>query len=183
MIQRSEESTDQQELRVNWRIRAREVRVISETGEQLGIMPTQAAIALAEERGYDLVEVAAKSMPPVCRIMDFGKHKYEAKKKSQESRQRQRSHQLKEVKIRPKTDDHDLAFKLEHMKRFLAEGNKVKVTMMFRGREIFHMERSRAQLEQLAAKVVEEGLATVEVAPRQEGRNMHLILAPRATSR
>jgi len=168
------------EARVNWRIRAREVRVISEDGEQLGIMPTDMAVALAQERGFDLVEVAAKSMPPVCRIMDFGKHKYEQKKKSQEARQRQRSHRLKEVKLRPKTDDHDLAFKLEHVKRFLAEGNKVKVTMMFRGREIFHLDRSRGQLEALAQKVVDEGLATVEVAPRQEGRNMHLILAPRA---
>jgi translation initiation factor IF-3 len=179
LIQRTEENADTQELRVNWRIRAREVRVISDSGEQLGIMLTQAAVTLAEEQGLDLVEVAAKSVPPVCKIMDYGKHKYETKKKAQESRSRQHVHVLKEVKVRPKTDDHDLDFKMEHMKRFLAEGNKVKVTMMFRGREIFHLERSRAQLEEIANKVVEEGIATIEVAPRQEGRNMHLILAPK----
>ncbi len=143
-------------------------------------MSTDEAVALAQERGLDLVEVAAKSVPPVCRIMDFGKHKYEQKKKTQEGRQRQRSHQLKEIKLRPKTDDHDLDFKVEHIKRFLAEGNKVKLTMMFRGREIFHLDRSRGQLEALAQRVVDEGLATVEFAPRQEGRNMHLILAPKA---
>lgn len=179
---RSTKIAEQREARVNWRIRTREVRVISEDGEQLGIMPTQTAVELAEERGLDLVEVAAKSMPPVCRIMDFGKHKYEQKKKSQEARSRQRSHRLKEVKMRPKTDEHDLAFKLGHAKRFLSEGNKVKVTMMFRGREIFHAERSRGQLEHLANILVEEGLATIEVPSRQEGRNMHLILAPRSQS-
>ncbi len=161
--------------------------MISEDGEQLGIMPTSVALTLAQEAGLDLVEVAANGNPPVCKIMDFGRHKYEQKKKSQEARQKQRQRQkaqkVKEVKLRPKTDDHDLAFKLGHVRRFLGEGSKVKVTMMFRGREIFHVDRARQQLEQLAKAVVDEGIGVVEVPPRQEGRNMHLILAPRSTSR
>ncbi len=141
-------------------------------------MSVDQAVRLAEEANLDLVEVAARSDPPVCRIMDFGKYKYQLKKKGQEAKAHQKSSKLKEVKLRPKTDEHDFDVKLGHAKRFLEEGNKVKVTMMFRGREIFHSARGRELLMKLAAGVVESQVGTVEQEPQMEGRNMHLILSP-----
>ena len=156
-------------------IRAREVRVISSDGEQLGVMQVRDAIAKAEELGLDLVEVAAAAVPPVCRIMDFGKYKYELSKKANESRKHQTVIAVKEIKLRPRTDDHDVSFKLNNIKRFLAEGDKVKVSIMFRGREMAHPEQGRAVLERIVAEL--QGLAVVEQAPRMEGRNMFLMLA------
>ncbi len=156
-------------------IRAREVRVISSNGEQLGVMPLREALQRSEESGLDLVEVAPTAVPPVCRIMDFGKYKYEMNKKAHESRKHQTVIAVKEVKLRPRTDEHDIQFKVKNIKRFLEDGDKVKVSIMFRGREMAHPELGRALLERLVAEV--QVLATVEQAPRMEGRNMFLLLS------
>src|SRR5512146_119071 len=128
-------------------IKVKEVRVINADGEQLGILETREAIRKAEEQGLDLVEVAPTAKPPVCRIMDFGKYKYEMAKKAHESRKHQTVIVVKEVKLRPRTDDHDVEFKTKNIKRFLEDGNKVKVTIMFRGREMAHTEHGRKVLE------------------------------------
>jgi translation initiation factor IF-3 len=151
-----------------------EIRVISEDGEQLGIMSPEQAIARAEEVGLDVVEVAPNSKPPVCRIMDYGKYKYEQKKKAGKGKGHAAS--LKEVKLRPRTDEHDLDFKLKNARRFLKDGDKVKVTVMYRGREMVHRELGREQL----AKVVEMlgPIAIVENPPRMEGRFLSMILVP-----
>ncbi len=158
-------------------IRSREVRVISSEGEQLGVLAVRDAIAKAEELGLDLVEVAPNAVPPVCRIMDFGKYKYEMSKKANESRKHQTVIHIKEVKFRPRTDDHDIEFKTNNIKRFLGEGDKVKVSIMFRGREMAHQEQGRSLLEHIV-KLVQD-VATVEQMPRMEGRNMFLMLAPK----
>jgi translation initiation factor IF-3 len=143
----------------------------------LGIVPLEEALARAAEEKLDLVEVAPKASPPVCRIMDYGKYKYMQAKKLQEAKKKQTTIQIKEVKIRPKTEEHDYQFKLRHIKRFLSEKNKAKVTIMFRGREIAHSELGLKVLERIIADIEEEG--TVEQSPRLEGRNMVMILAPR----
>ncbi len=157
---------------MNERIRVREVRVIGADGEQLGVMPPEAALDLAREDGLDLVEVAANSRPPVCRIMDYGKFKYEQKKKG--ANKKTQSASLKEVKLRPGTDQHDLNFKLGNARKFLMAGDKVKVTVMFRGREMVHTYRGREQLK----TVIEQlgPIAKVESTPRMEGRFMSMIL-------
>jgi len=158
-------------------IRAREVRVISSDGEQLGVLAVRDAIAKAEELGLDLVEVAPNAVPPVCRIMDFGKYKYEMSKKANESRKHQTVIAVKEVKFRPRTDDHDIEFKTNNIKRFLGDGDKVKVSIMFRGREMAHPEQGRALLEHIVQLV--QDIAAVEQMPRMEGRNMFLMLSPK----
>lgn len=150
--------------------------MVSADGEMLGVMDTPDAQRLAREGGLDLVEVNPKSFPPVCKIMDFGKFKYDEKKRQNEARKRQAQVALKEIKLRPKTDDHDLDFKLKHVIRFLEEGNKVKITCRFRGREITHPEMAMRQLQFIIDSVGD--LATVEVSPKMEGRTMNLILAP-----
>ena len=160
--------------RINEKIREPEVRVIGSDGEQLGVMSPEAAIAKAEEEGYDLVEVAPGSRPPVCRIMDYGKYKYEQKKKLGKSRGHAAA--LKEVKLRPRTDEHDLEFKLKNARRFLLDGDKVKVTVMYRGREMVHRELGRKQLDLVAKRL--DGLAAVENPPRMEGRFLSMILVP-----
>jgi len=159
-------------------IKVKEVRVISSEGEQLGVMETRDAVRKAEEAGLDLVEVAPTAKPPVCRIMDFGKYKYEVAKKAHESRKHQTVILMKEVKLRPRTDEHDVQFKTNNIKRFLEDGNKVKVSVMFRGREMAHTEHGRAVLERIVADLQNE--AVVEQQPRMEGRNMMLYLAPKA---
>ena len=164
------------EVRVNRRIKAREVRVIDPDGKQLGIMPLDEALNSALEMDLDLVEVATKSDPPVCRIMDYGKFKYQQSKKSQESRKKQVVIHLKEIKLRPKTDEHDFQFKVRHMERFLKEGNKVKVSMIFRGREIMHPDIGEKILQRVIEFTKELGI--VEQAPKKEGRAMNMILAP-----
>jgi translation initiation factor IF-3 len=164
------------EVRVNRRIRAREVRVIDPEGKQLGIMPLDDALNTAMDMDLDLVEVATKSDPPVCRIMDYGKFKYEQSKKSQESRKKQTVIHLKEIKLRPKTDEHDFQFKVRHMERFLKEGNKVKVSMIFRGREIMHPDIGEKILQRVIEFTKECGV--VEQAPKREGRAMNMILGP-----
>jgi translation initiation factor IF-3 len=161
-------------VRVNERIRAREVRVIGSGGEQLGVMAPEEAVRRAEEEGLDLVEVAPNSTPPVCRIMDYGRYKYEQKKKSGKSKGHAAT--LKEIKLRPRTDEHDLGFKVRNARRFLIEGDKVKVTIMFRGREIVHTGLGSQQLNRV--KEMLGGLATVESTPRMEGRFLSMILVP-----
>jgi translation initiation factor IF-3 len=164
------------ELRVNERIRAREVRLIDTDGTQLGIMPLRQALEIAYEKGLDLVEVAPQARPPVCRIMDYGKFKYEESKREREARKKQKQVTIKELKLRPSIEDHDLQVKLRNAERFLRDGDKVKCTIMFRGREIVHKELGRAVLDRLAAALSE--LAVVERQPVLEGRNMVMILAP-----
>jgi translation initiation factor IF-3 len=164
------------EVRVNRGIRAKEVRVIDPDGKQLGIISLDDALNTAMEMDLDLVEVATKSDPPVCRIMDYGKFKYEQSKKSQESKKKQAVIHLKEIKLRPKTDDHDFQFKVRHMERFLKEGNKVKVSMIFRGREIMHPDLGEKILKRVIDFTKES--AVVEQTPKREGRAMNMILAP-----
>ena len=160
--------------RINERIQEAEVRVIGSDGSQLGVMSPETAIERAVEEGLDLVEVAPGSRPPVCRIMDYGRYKYEQKKKSGKGKGHAAS--LKEIKLRPRTDDHDLDFKLKNARRFLMDGDKVKVTVMYRGREMVHREIGRRQLDRV--KEMLGALAAVENPPRMEGRFLSMILVP-----
>jgi translation initiation factor IF-3 len=155
-------------------IRAAEIRVIGDEGEQLGVMTPEDAIRRAEEVGLDLVEVAPGSRPPVCRIMDYGRYKYEQKKKAGKGKGHAAT--LKEVKLRPRTDQHDLDFKLKNARRFLMEGDKVKVTVMYRGREMVHRELGREQLDRVVELL--GPIAAVENPPRMEGRLLSMILVP-----
>lgn len=164
-------------LRVNERIRIKEVRVISQDGTQLGILPIEQALQTAFDQHLDLVEVAPEARPPVCRIMDYGKYRYEQSKKAREAKKKQTIIELKEIKLRPKTEEHDFQFKARNAERFLKEGNKAKVTMMFRGREVIRMDRGRALLDRFVEALKE--VAVVEQAPKVEGRNMTMILAPK----
>ncbi len=158
-------------------IRVKEVSLISDDGEQLGILPTEEAISIAQERNLDLVEVAPQASPPVCRIMDYGKFKYRQSKRAHEAKKNQKIVHLKEVKFRPNTDQHDYDFKLKHVLRFLEAGDKAKVVIFFKGREIVHREGG----EKLLKRVVEdtEEVGVVESAPKQEGRTLMMILAPK----
>ena len=165
-----------EDARINDRIRAREVRLIGADGSQLGVQPLPAALALAREQELDLVEVAANADPPVCKIMDFNRWKYEQDQKRKESRRKATQVVIKEMKFRPKIDGHDYETKMRHVERFLAEGNKVKLTIMFRGREMAHPELGLKILNRIADEVSE--YATVESAPRQDGRNMTMVLHP-----
>ncbi|MDD5450206.1 MAG: translation initiation factor IF-3 [Candidatus Omnitrophica bacterium] len=135
------------EARVNFRIRVREVRLIDQNGEQVGVVSIQDALRRAEEAGLDLVEVAAQAAPPVCRIMDYSKYKYEQEKKQREAKKKQHTIHIKEIKVKPNIEDHDYKVKVSHLRRFLERGDKIKVTVMFRGRETQHMERGRAVLD------------------------------------
>jgi translation initiation factor IF-3 len=164
-------------LRVNERIRIKEVRVITQDGTQLGILPIEQALQTAYEQHLDLVEVAPEARPPVCRIMDYGKYRYEQAKKAREAKKKQTIIELKEIKLRPKTEEHDFQFKARHAERFLKEGNKAKVTMMFRGREVIRMDRGKAVLDRFVEAL--KDVAVVEQAPKVEGRNMTMILAPK----
>lgn len=161
-------------------ITARQLRVIGAEGEQLGILEKHNAIAAAEDLGLDLVEVAPTADPPVCRIMDYGKFKYEQSKKAQIAKKKQRIIQIKEIKVRPKTDSHDLETKAKNARKFLSEGNKIKVTVRFRGREIVHTDRGQLVLKKLMELL--EDVATVEAPAKMEGRNMIMILAPAAVA-
>lgn len=164
---------------MNERIRVREVRLIDENGEQLGVLPTSEALRIARDRGLDLVEVAPMASPPVCRLMDYGRYKYEQTKRERDARKHATKVELKEVRLRPKTDEHDIDFKTRAVQRFLKDGDKVKVTLMFRGREMAHPQIGRQILEQMAEAVREFG--QVERMPLMEGRTMTMILAPLKT--
>ena len=169
---------ERDETRINERIRVPQVRLIGEDGNQIGVVETQKALRYAQERDLDLVEVAPGSKPPVCRVLDYSKYKYEQEQKAKAARKHQQQVNVREIKLRPKIADHDYQTKKGHVERFLKHQDKVKVTIMFRGREQAHPERGRALLERLTEDVGE--LATIESAPQQEGRNMHMMLAPSA---
>ncbi len=165
-------------LRINERIRVREVRVVDEDGEQLGVMAPREALDIARGRGLDLIEVAPTAQPPVCRIMDYGKYKYEQGKRDRETAKKQRQSEMKGMTLRPGTDDHDLDFKIKNVVKFLADGDKVKVTVRFRSREMSHPEFARAALDKIIAAVTEAAVGVVERPALMEGRQMILILAP-----
>ena len=164
-------------MRVNEKIKGSEVRVINPNGVQLGIMSPQQALQTAMSLGLDLVEVAPDANPPVCRIMDYGKYRYEQSKKAKDAKKKQNIIQVKEIKMRPKTDEHDFQFKARHIEKFLQEGNKAKITMIFRGRELMHTDLGRKLLDRLAEDLKET--AMIEQMPRQEGKTMVMILAPK----
>ncbi|MGO0122902.1 translation initiation factor IF-3 [Desulfothermobacter acidiphilus] len=163
---------------MNEEIRAREVRLVDTDGTQVGIVPLSEALRLAEERGLDLVEVAPQARPPVCKIMDYGKFRYEMSKKDREARKKQHLVAIKEVKFRPNIEEHDFQVKARNVIRFLEDGDKVKVTIMFRGREIIHPQLGERLLDRLKEEAAEVGM--VERAPKLEGRNMIMILAPKS---
>ena len=158
-------------------IRVQEVSVIGDDGKSLGTIPTEEAISMAEDRSLDLVEVNPNANPPVCRIMDYGKHKYKASKKAHEAKKNQKVVHVKEVKFRPNTDQHDFDFKLKHVQRFLENGDKAKVVIFFKGREIIHREFGQRVLERVAEKT--EDIAIIEQSAKQEGRTLVMILAPK----
>jgi translation initiation factor IF-3 len=165
------------QIRINHRIRVPEVRVIGADGGMLGVMTTSEALRAANELGLDLVEVNPKAEPPVCKLLDFGKYKYEEKKKAREAKRKQTTVDIKEIKLRPKTDQHDMDFKVRQARRFLETGNKVKFTVRFRGREITHPEKAQEQLDVIIKEI--EDIANVEVRPMMEGRTMTLLVAPK----
>ena len=165
-------------MRINEEIRAREVRVVADEGEQLGIMSGRDALNLALERHMDLVEIAPNAKPPVCRIMDYGKYRYEQQKREKEARKEQKTFDIKEVKLRPGIEDHDFDVKFKNAVRFLEDGDKVKVTIMFRGRELSHPELGEVLLTKMAKQL--EDLAVIERAAKLEGKNMIMIVSPKA---
>ncbi|MEO7197844.1 MAG: translation initiation factor IF-3 [Solirubrobacterales bacterium] len=167
---------ERDQTRINERIRVPKIRLIGSDGEQVGVLDTDEARRIAREADLDLVEVAPDSRPPVCRLLDYSKYKYELEQKAKQARKHQQQVNVREIKLRPKIADHDYETKKGHVQRFLNKKDKVKVTIMFRGREQAHPERGRALLERLFGDLGE--LAVVEQAPQQEGRNMHMILAP-----
>ncbi len=163
-------------VRRNEQIKARELRVIDANGEQLGIISKNDALALAKEQGFDLVEVSPNAEPPVCRIMDYGKFKYEQQKKKQEAKKNQSVVQIKEIKVRPKTDDHDYETKVRHIRRFLEAGDRCKVSVFFRGREIVHKDRGESILDRIIEDT--KDIAKVEQEARTEGRVLQMLLVP-----
>jgi translation initiation factor IF-3 len=165
------------QIRINHRIRVPEVRVVGADGSNLGVLSTDEAIRRAREAGFDLVEVNPKASPPVCKILDFGKYKYEEKKKQREAKRKQTVVEVKELKLRPKTDDHDLMVKLRAARKFIETGNKVKLTCRFRGREITHPEVAVQQFEFLLSKM--EDIINVEQRPTMEGRAMAAVVSPK----
>ena len=164
-------------VRVNERIRVREIRVIDDTGQQLGIMAPPQALTIARQKGLDLVEISPTAVPPVCRIMDYGKYQYQEQKRAREAKKHQKIIEVKEIKFRPKVDEHDYQFKKKHIERFLADGDKVKATIFFRGREMAHPEIGRRILERLVGEL--QDVAVIESDPQKEGNQLHTILAPR----
>ena len=176
-LQGSSKPIKAKETRVNERIRIPEIRLVDQEGNQVGVMPTAEARRIALEAGLDLVEVAPMARPPVCRIMDFGKYKYEQAKKAKESRKKQHTVNLKEMRFRPKIEEHDFQFKTRHVRQFLEEGNKVRCFVLFRGRERAHVEFGQRVLERVAEGL--RDIANVEAPPMMEGRSMNMILAPK----
>ncbi|MBW2199313.1 MAG: translation initiation factor IF-3 [Deltaproteobacteria bacterium] len=162
---------------MNKDIRAKEVRVIDPDGNQVGIIPTYKALATAADFGLDLVEISPSANPPVCKIMDYGRFKYEQTKKQQEAKKKQSTFQIKEIKIRPRTSDHDLQVKLGHIKKFLEKKDKVKVSVIFRGREIAFSQRGKDLLEKISIETAD--ISIVEQFPKFEGRMMMMVLAPK----
>lgn len=174
-MNRSRNDDRAKEPRVDRRIRVPEVMVIDAEGNKLGVMDTREALRRAEEQGLNLVEVAPNSRPPVCRILDYGRYKYDLKQSAKKKKKNQVVVEIKEVKFRPKVDKHDFDFKMRHVERFLSEGNKVKVTIMFRGRELAHINIGEDVLKRVLAVV--DGKVLIEQPPRLEGRNMSMQIA------
>ena len=164
-------------IKINQRIRAREVRVIDSEGNQVGIIPTREALEAAADVGLDLVEVSPNADPPVCKIMDYGRYRYEQTKKKQEAKKKQSTFQLKEIKVRPKTGEHDLLVKIGHIKKFIGKKDKVKVTVIFRGREITLSDLGRKVLDRIIEET--EEIAVVEQSPKFEGRILVMVLSPK----
>ncbi|MEO1140067.1 MAG: translation initiation factor IF-3 [Pseudomonadota bacterium] len=162
--------------RINDRIRANEIRLIGADGENVGVVTPDEAMGMAEEAGLDLVEISPNANPPVCKIMDFGKFKYEQQKRESEARKKQKVIEVKEVKFRPNTDTHDYDVKMRNVFRFLENGDKVKITLRFRGREMAHQDLGRDLLERVAGDV--EGMGKIENMPKMEGRQMIMIIGP-----
>lgn len=163
-------------MNINEEIKAGQVRLIEE-GRQLGIMPLKEALAIAAKAGLDLVEIAPNADPPVCRVMDYGKYRYQQSKKLQDARKSQTTIQIKEIRLRPKTEEHDLEVKIRHIRKFLQQNDKVKITMMFRGREIAYADLGRKVMETIRDAVAEAGV--VEMQPKLEGRNMTMVVVPK----
>ena len=163
--------------RVNQEIRSRDVQLIDQTGVNRGVTPTQEAIAVAQAAGLDLVEISPNNVPPICKILDYGKYKYQAQKKAAEARKKQKTVEVKEIKLRPGIDTHDYDVKMRSMRRFFEEGDKVKVTLRFRGREMAHQQLGMEVLQRVKGDL--EPIAKVESEPRLEGRQMVMVLAPR----
>ncbi len=177
MVNYQEVTIISKDLRINEEIRAKEVRLVSHDGEQLGIVQVRDALKMAQEKELDLVEVAPTAKPPVCRIMDFGKFKYEQSKREKEARKKQKIISVKEIKLRPNIEDHDLETKTNNITRFLKDGDKVKVTVMFRGREMAHTDLGKVLLDRVIAQL--KDMIIIERHPKVEGRNMITILAPK----
>ncbi|WP_456264558.1 translation initiation factor IF-3 [Kingella kingae] len=167
----------EREARINGEITAKEVRLISGEGEQLGVVSIKQALAIAEEQDVDLVEISPTAKPPVCKLIDFGKYKYEQSKKRDEAKKKQKQVQIKEIKFRPGTDDGDYNIKMRKIREFLGDGDKVKITLRFRGREMAHQELGAQLLERIKAELAEEG--QVEQFPKLEGRQMVMMVAPK----
>jgi translation initiation factor IF-3 len=165
-------------VRVNDRIRVVQVRLVDEEGNMLGIKSTREALDIARERGFDLVEVSPGAVPPVCRIMDYGKYKYEQSKKAKRAKKKQHIMHVKEIKMRPKIESHDYGFKMNHARRFLEQANKVKFSLIFRGREVTHPDIGLRILKQVAADLSD--LATIEAGPKKEGMTMMMVMFPKA---
>lgn len=164
--------------RVNYQIKAREVRVIDENGNNVGVMSVNRALALAEDKGLDLVEVGPKANPPVCKIMDYGKYKYQMKKKMKEAKKKQTFIEIKEIKIRPRIEEHDYQVKLKHIRRFLSDGNKAKVMLWMRGRELEHIDRGEAILKRIISET--QDIGEVEKPPvRESTRTIVMVLTPK----
>lgn len=170
-------TTRRNRININKNIRAKEVRLIDPDGNQIGIVPTYKALATAADFGLDLVEISPNATPPVCKIMDYGRYKYEMTKKQQEAKKKQTTFQLKEIKVRPKTGNHDLQTKIGHIKKFLGKKDKVKVTVLFRGREITLSQTGKDLLAKIAEETKE--IAVVEQYPKFEGRTIVMVLAPK----
>lgn len=168
-------------VNINRNIRAKEVRVIDPDGNQIGVIPTYKAIAVANDFGLDLVEISPNANPPVCKIMDYGRYKYELTKKRQEAKKKQTTFQLKEIKLRPKTGEHDLQTKVNHIKKFIERKDKVKVTIIFRGREITLSQLGRKLLERVIKET--EEISSVEQPPKFEGRTMIMVLSPKQSTK
>jgi translation initiation factor IF-3 len=169
-------SNAREEYAINYHIEAREVRLVGEDGEMIGVVPLREALARAEEAGLDLVEVSPTARPPVCKILDYGKFKYEAQKKANAARKKQRVIEVKEIKMRPGIDENDYGIKMKKVREFLDEGDKVKVTMRFRGREMAHQHLAMGILEKVKGEVAD--LGKVEQMPKLEGRQMIMVMAP-----
>jgi translation initiation factor IF-3 len=167
----------EKDLRINEQIRAREVRLIRDEGEPQGIMSVSEALELAREAGLDLVEIAPQAVPPVVKILNFGKFRFENEKKQRDSKKKQKLLKLKEIRMQPKIDDHDLDFKSKHIKEFLSEGNKVKVTIRFRGRELAHTELGFDVMKDVLSRI--EGEYVMDKPPAMEGRFMSMVLSPK----